>query len=81
MHPFLTQGGWNMAAVVAVVAGVLPNVPGFLAVLHVLSHVHPVWQALYDCAWFVGVAVSSLVYLACMTWGKGQQIVPRYGST
>jgi NCS1 family nucleobase:cation symporter-1 len=59
------QGGVNLRAVVALVAGVLPNVPGFLAA----TRLWPKEQlpaglvGLYDYAWFVGFAVSGAVYL------------------
>lgn len=66
------QDGWNPAALIATGAGVLPTLPGFLSTLGVLHGVPPVLLALYDCAWFVGVGVSSLVYCALMA-AAGQQ--------
>mmetsp|Transcript_23671 Transcript_23671/g.51937 ORF Transcript_23671/g.51937 Transcript_23671/m.51937 type:complete len:568 (+) Transcript_23671:24-1727(+) len=66
------KDGWNPAALVAMVLGVLPTMPGFLATLGVLTDVSPFLMSLYDMAWFVGVAVSSLVYCSLMWAGVGQ---------
>jgi NCS1 family nucleobase:cation symporter-1 len=60
------QGGWNLAAVAAVVVGVLPSLPGLLASCGVTSAAPPLFRAIYDCAWFVGVVVSSVLYTVLM---------------
>lgn len=62
------QNGYNMAALVALLAGILPNGPGFLvAVKLVPAHAVPESIAhLYNYAWFVGFAVSFIVYLLLM---------------
>ncbi|WIA16169.1 hypothetical protein OEZ85_012883 [Tetradesmus obliquus] len=60
------QGGYNVAALLAVAAGVLPCLPGLLASVGLAASPGPVFGAIYDCAWFVGVAVSMLVYCGCM---------------
>lgn len=60
------QGGWNLAALTAVAAGVAPCLPGLAASLGLLPGVGGVWAAIYDCAWFVGVGVAAAVYVACM---------------
>lgn len=65
------QGGWNMAALAAVVLGVLPCLPGLLASIGVISSAGPVFALLYDCAWFVGVGVSSVVYCWLMALRPG----------
>ena len=56
--------GWNIAAVVAFVAGVLPNIPGFLnaAFPGPFPDVGVAFKTIYTYAWFVGVAISALVY-------------------
>ncbi|GFR47711.1 hypothetical protein Agub_g9465, partial [Astrephomene gubernaculifera] len=51
------KDGWNPAALWAMLAGVLPTLPGFLATLGLLHGLPPVFGLLYDCAWFVGVGV------------------------
>ncbi|MCH7861632.1 NCS1 family nucleobase:cation symporter-1 [Sphingomonas sp. NPDC092331] len=59
--------GWNPAALIAFAAGVLPNLPGFLATAAPGAFaVGPVWMAIYTWAWFVGLAIALLVYLALM---------------
>ena len=60
------QGGWNPAALCALVAGVLPTMPGFLATVRVIPPVHSVFSLMYDLAWFVGVAISAAMYCAMM---------------
>jgi NCS1 family nucleobase:cation symporter-1 len=66
------RGGWNPAAVVALVLGVLPNLPGFLAAAapHLFSGVGAFWTGLYTYAWFVGLAIAATVY-GVMMRGKG----------
>jgi NCS1 family nucleobase:cation symporter-1 len=58
------RGGWNIAAVLALVLGVAPNLPGFLAAAapHHFGGVGEVWKALYTYAWFVGLAIAALFY-------------------
>ena len=58
------RGGWNIAAVVALLLGVAPNLPGFLAAAapHLFAGVGGLWTGLYTYAWFVGLAIAALVY-------------------
>lgn len=67
------QGGWNPAALWAILIGVLPTLPGFLSTIGVLSGLPPIFGQLYDLAWFVGVAVSSVVYW-WVRWGGGERV-------
>ena len=61
------RGGWNPAALIAFAAGVLPNLPGFLATAAPGAiRVGPAWMAIYTWAWFVGLAVALIVYTALM---------------
>jgi nucleobase:cation symporter-1, NCS1 family len=67
--------GWNPVALVAFAAGVLPNLPGFLATAAPKAfQVSPFWMALYTWAWFVGLAIALLVY-----WGL-MRLSPRAAS-
>ena len=56
--------GWNMVAIAAFAAGVLPNIPGFLnaAFPAAFPSVGAAFKILYTYAWFVGIAISALVY-------------------
>ncbi len=61
-------GGFNPAALVALVAGIAPNVPGFLAQAFParFAGVGALWTGLYAYAWFLGFAVAGIVYLLLM---------------
>ncbi len=66
-------GGWNWVAVVAFLAGVLPNIPGFLNAAFPASFadVGDGFKTIYTYAWFVGIAISALVYGVLM---KGKTV-------
>jgi NCS1 family nucleobase:cation symporter-1 len=56
--------GFNKYAIIALLAGILPNVPGFLLQVKLISSTaFPEWiNHLYNYAWFVGFFVSGVVY-------------------
>jgi len=60
--------GFNRKAIIALIAGILPNIPGFLITVHIINPESvPVWVAsLYHYAWFVGFFVSAFVYTLLM---------------
>jgi len=58
--------GWNMRAIVALVIGVLPNLPGFLKAAGFIATTAPIFEVLYTYAWFVGLAISALLYFLLM---------------
>src|SRR6187549_2205432 len=60
--------GYNNNAIIALLAGILPNVPGFLVQTQlVAADVFPIWIAhLYNYAWFVGFFVSGFIYYITM---------------
>ena len=64
--------GFNWRALVAMLAGILPNVPGFLAQASggAIS-VAPIFDALYPYAWFVSLLLAGLVH-----WGLTRAFPP-----
>jgi len=56
------RNGFNPVAFVALAAGILPNLPGFLGVVK-WAKVSPFWIHLYSYAWFVGFGISFAVYV------------------
>jgi NCS1 family nucleobase:cation symporter-1 len=66
--------GFNRYAILALVVGILPNVPGFLLNIKVIEKTSvPEWVAdLYNYAWFVGFFISGIVYLILMPSYKTQ---------
>jgi nucleobase:cation symporter-1, NCS1 family len=58
--------GFSGVALVALVLGVLPSLPGFLEQVKVLKlgTVPPFLAQLYNYAWFVGFGIAFVVYLA-----------------
>jgi len=59
-------GGFSLVAIVALLAGALPSLPGFLATIHVIdgAHLSPFLLGIYNYAWFVGFGLAFAVYLA-----------------
>lgn len=64
--------GFNINAVLALLLGILPNVPGFLVAIEAVSAeaVWPWLAGIYHYAWFVGFFVSGLTYLFMMRKNK-----------
>ena len=71
------SNGFNRKAILALLIGILPNVPGFLLQIKIISAAaFPEWIShLYNYAWFVGFFVSGLSYLAFMKDYKVPHIV------
>ncbi len=69
--------GWNPAALIAFVAGVLPNLPGFLktAAPDFFQWIGTGWAAAYAYAWFIGLFVALGVYVALM-WRPAARRAP-----
>lgn len=69
--------GFNTKAILAMLIGILPNVPGFLLQITLISATaFPKWILhLYNYAWFVGFLVSGGIYLVLMKDYKVQHIV------
>ncbi|RZL38684.1 MAG: nitrate reductase [Rubrivivax sp.] len=62
------SGGWNPRALLALALGVLPCLPGYLAVSGVVDKaaVAPWMISLFDFGWFFSLAVSGAVYYFSM---------------
>ncbi|KAA9345522.1 NCS1 family nucleobase:cation symporter-1 [Adhaeribacter soli] len=62
------RNGYNQAAILALVLGILPNVPGFLTTIQAIEQdaVWPWVSKLYHYAWFVGLLVSGVIYFILM---------------
>jgi NCS1 family nucleobase:cation symporter-1 len=62
------SNGFNIVAVIALLLGILPNVPGFLTTVNLVKPgSFPAWMnQLYNYAWFTGFFVSGLAYLLLM---------------
>jgi nucleobase:cation symporter-1, NCS1 family len=58
------KNGFNTTAIIALLIGIFPNIPGFLLQVKVVSATaFPGWISdLYHYAWFVGFLVSGFVY-------------------
>ncbi|HEX4055025.1 MAG TPA: NCS1 family nucleobase:cation symporter-1 [Tepidisphaeraceae bacterium] len=66
------RGGFNPRAIIALLLGIAPCVPGFLGTIQV-AHVPPVWMHLYNYAWFISLGISGLTYLILMRSGASRQ--------
>src|SRR6187401_289148 len=60
--------GFNVKAIIALLCGILPNAPGFLVTVKLISKdAFPGWiNDLYNYAWFVGFFVSAILYILLM---------------
>ena len=58
------QNGFNPVAIIALLLGVLPNLPGFLLQIKFIeTDLFPEWIShLYNYAWFIGFFVSGILY-------------------
>ena len=70
------SNGFNSTAIIALLVGIIPNVPGFLLQIKVIAATaFPAWvNHLYNYAWFVGFGVSGIVYHILMK--KTSRVTP-----
>ncbi|CAN5200294.1 NCS1 family nucleobase:cation symporter-1 [soil metagenome] len=66
------NNGFNNRAIIALLLGIIPNIPGFLIQIKLISPTaFPAWILdLYHYAWFVGFFVSGITYLLLMRSSK-----------
>jgi NCS1 family nucleobase:cation symporter-1 len=64
--------GFNRRAIVCLLLGIVPNIPGFLGTIGVISPgALPAWiMSLYSYAWFVGFFVSGGCYVLSFNYKK-----------
>ena len=62
------KNGFNYNAIIALILGILPNAPGFLTTVNLVSlDTFPHWiSGLYNYAWFVGFVISGILYWIMM---------------
>jgi len=62
------RSGFNPAAIIALILGIVPNIPGFLGTVKAVdpASVGPFLMSLYNYAWFVGFGVAFSLYFALM---------------
>jgi NCS1 family nucleobase:cation symporter-1 len=63
---FCYTSGFSIAALIALVIAILPNLPGFLVTVKLVNtgSVPQFFATLYSYAWFVGFAIAFVVYIA-----------------
>lgn len=64
--------GFNKFAIIALLLGIVPNIPGFLTTIGAINK-DTIWHwvsQLYNYAWFVGFFVSGITYLIMMRKNK-----------
>ncbi|MFO0789046.1 MAG: cytosine permease [Pirellulales bacterium] len=66
--PYWYSAGFNPLALIALVLGIAPCVPGFLAAVSESwkAIVSPLWSDLYAYAWFISFGVAFIVYWLLM---------------
>ncbi len=60
--------GYNINAIIAMLVGIIPNLPGFLVQINILpKNLFPsLITDLYNYAWFIGLFLSAIVYFLLM---------------
>jgi NCS1 family nucleobase:cation symporter-1 len=66
--PYWYSAGFNPHAMVALLLGIAPCVPGFLATVSstLAAYIPPIWTELYHYAWFISFGVSFVAYVTLM---------------
>lgn len=77
--PYWYTAGFNPRAILALVAGIAPCVPGFLATVELVQFSQEwkeVWLNMYRYAWFISFGISFVVYAALMGIAR-KDVYPR----
>ncbi len=72
------RSGWNRAALAALVLGVAPNMPGFLAAAApgMFGTIGTPWTTIYTYAWFVGLTIALVSYAVLMRMKRDEILAP-----
>jgi len=54
---------WNWAGLIALIVGIVPNLPGFLHAAGLMESVPAIFDTVYSYAWFVGLFIAGILYL------------------
>jgi nucleobase:cation symporter-1, NCS1 family len=61
------SNGFNVYALIALLCGILPCIPGFSEQLRSATVFPTFWSDIYHYSWFVSFAISSIVYFLAMS--------------
>jgi NCS1 family nucleobase:cation symporter-1 len=67
--PYWYANGYNVIAMIALVLGIAPCVPGFLTTIKAMDFGSG-WSEVYKYAWFVSFGISFAAYLAGMLFRR-----------
>ncbi|XP_021830762.1 purine-uracil permease NCS1-like [Prunus avium] len=70
------SGGYNLAAMAALVVGILPVVPGFLQKIGLLSSISDAYVIIYNNAWFFSFFSAGLLYWLLSSLKRKQNSLP-----
>ena len=72
--PYWYSGGFNLLAMIALVLGIIPCMPGFLATVstRLAESIPPIWTEIYHYAWFISFGISFVVYVVLMSFRRGK---------
>lgn len=76
------NNGFNSKAIIALLLGIVPNIPGFLVNVNLVSKdaFWPWLTGIYSYAWFAGFIISAIIYRALMTRTTQANTEERYES-
>ncbi|KDP29210.1 hypothetical protein JCGZ_16599 [Jatropha curcas] len=73
---YFYTGGYNLAALAALIIGILPVIPGFLQKVGILSRISGTYVVIYNNAWFFSFFISGFLYWILSLTGKRKKSLP-----
>jgi len=67
--PYWYRRGFHTAGMIALLAGIMPCIPGFLGAIGAVD-VASIWTSFYHYAWFISFGLSFLVYLLAISLNR-----------